>query len=137
MRLWKSHVSQRKQRSAAWHWACIFPGVESRKPMKTTLLSFMILAGTTAFGQSAGVLSSVPQVISMPEHPMHADVTPMATEHFLVGGGAYTVAHGERPLWEFGPVSEAPRPLGDVARDVRKEKESARRAEIILEKQGS
>jgi hypothetical protein len=105
--------------------------------MRTTLLVIVILAGTTAFGQSAGVLSSVPQVISMPEHPMHADVTPMASEHFLVGGGTYTVAHGERPLWEFGPVSEPARPLGDVAREVRKEKESARRAEITLEKQGS
>lgn len=105
--------------------------------MKTTLLVLLILAGTAAFGQSAGVLSNVPQVISMPEHPMHADVTPMASEHFLVGGGTYTVAHGERPLWEFGPVSEPARPLGDVARDVRKEKESARKAEITLEKQGS
>ena len=105
--------------------------------MKTTLLVLLILAGTAAFGQSAGVLSNVPQVISMPEHPMHADVTPMASEHFLVGGGTYTVAHGERPLWEFGPVSEAARPLGDVARDVRRDKESARKAEITLDKQGS
>ena len=105
--------------------------------MRTTLLVLVILAGTATFGQSAGVLSSVPQVISMPEHPMHADVTPMASEHFLVGGGTYTVAHGERPLWEFGPVSEPARPLGDVARDVRKEKQAARKAEMILEKQGS
>jgi hypothetical protein len=114
-----------------------FPSMDLKKPMKTTLLVLLILAGTAAFGQSAGVLSSVPQVISMPDHPMHADVTPMAAEHFLVGGGAYTVAHGERPLWEFGPVSEPARPLGDVARDVRKDKQSARRAEISLEKQGS
>ena len=105
--------------------------------MKTTLLVFAILAGTAAFGQSAGVLSSVPQELHMSEHPMHAEVTPMASEHFLVGGGTYTVAHGERPLWEFGPVSEPARPLGDVAREVRKEKESARKAEITLEKQGS
>jgi hypothetical protein len=47
------------------------------------------------------------------------------------------VAHGERPLWEFGPVSEPERPLGDVAREVRKEKQVARKAEITLEKQGS
>lgn len=105
--------------------------------MKTTLLALIILAGTVAFGQSAGVLSNVPQELRMSEHPMHADVTPMASEHFLVGGGTYTVAHGEGPLWEFGPVSEPARPLGDVARDVRKEKQSARRAEVILEKQGS
>ena len=105
--------------------------------MKTTLLTLMILAGTAAFGQSAGVLSSVPQELHMSEHPKHAEVTPMAAEHPLVGGGSYTVAHGERPLWEFGPVSEPARPLGDVARDVRKEKQSSRKADIILEKQGS
>ena len=98
--------------------------------MKITLLASVILAGTAAFAQSAGVLSNVPQELRMAEHPMHAEVTAMASEHFLVGGGTYTVAHGERPLWEFGPV-------GDVARDVRKERESARKAEISLEKQGS
>lgn len=68
---------------------------------------------------------------------MHAEMMPMASEHPLVGGGAYTVAHGERPLWEFGPVSGPERPLGDVARDLRKEKQTSRKAEIILEKQGS
>jgi hypothetical protein len=111
--------------------------MDLKTPMKTTLLVLVILAGTAASGQSAGVLSNVPQELHMAEHPMHAGVTAMASEHFLVGGGTYTVAHGERPLWEFGPVSEPARPLGDVAREVRKEKESARRAEITLEKQGS
>ena len=105
--------------------------------MKTALLMCMIVAATAAFGQSAGVLSSVPQVVRMSEHPMHAELTPMASEHLLVGGGTYTVAHGERPLWEFGPVSGPERPLGDVARDLRKEKQTARKAEITLEKQGS
>jgi hypothetical protein len=111
--------------------------MDSKKLMKIILLVSVILAGTAAFAQSAGVLSNVPQELHMAEHPMHAEVTAMASEHFLVGGGTYTVAHGERPLWEFGPVSEPARPLGDVAREVRKEKESARRAEITLEKQGS
>lgn len=99
----------------------------------------MILAATVAFGQSAGVLSSVPQEVHMSEHPMHAEVRPMASERSLVGGGpnTYTVAHGERPLWEFGPVSDPERPLGDVARDLRKEKQTAKKAEISLEKQGS
>ena len=62
----------------------------------------------------------------------------MATEHSLVGGGAstYSYAQGERPLWEFGEIKEQI-PLGDVARSVRKEKLSAKKAEIIFEKQGS
>jgi hypothetical protein len=62
----------------------------------------------------------------------------MASEHALVGGGpgTYSYAQGERPLWEFGPVS-VPVPLGDVARAVRKEKLTAKKAEIVFEKQGS
>ena len=62
----------------------------------------------------------------------------MATEHSIVGGGSqtYTFGHGERPLWEFGPVSVEPS-LGDVARAYRKEKLTAKKAEIIFEKQGS
>ena len=70
---------------------------------------------------------------------MHAQSTPLAVEHPLVGGGpnTYTYARGERPLWEFGPFSAPERPLGDVARDCRKEKQAAKKAEIVLEKQGS
>jgi len=62
----------------------------------------------------------------------------MACERPLVGGApdTYSYAQGERPLWEFGPVSE-PVSLGDVARAYRKEKVSAKKAELVLEKQGS
>ena len=69
---------------------------------------------------------------------MQAEQHALASEHALVGGGSdtYTYAHGERPLWEFGPVSE-PVPLGDVARAYRKEKLTAKKATKILEKQGS
>jgi hypothetical protein len=108
--------------------------------MKTTLLFLIILCTAAAFGQTtAAVLSNQPQVFHMVEHPMHAEPMAMATEHPIVGLGpsTYTVAQGERPLWEFGPVSDPPRPLGDIAREYRKEKQSAKKAEFILEKQGS
>ena len=108
--------------------------------MKTILLILMILFAGVAWSQtSAGALSSQPQVLRMTEHPMHAEAIPMAREQSLLGGGpdTYTVAHGERPLWEFGPVSAPERPLGDIARDVRKEKRSAKKAEVTFEKQGS
>src|SRR5437763_14939794 len=105
--------------------------------MKITLLVSVILAGTAAFAQSAGVLSNVPQELHMAEHPMHAEVTAMASEHFLVGGGTYTVAHGGRPLWELGPVSAPERPPGDVARAVREAAESARQAARSRAKKGS
>ena len=111
-------------------------GFEART-MKTTLLILMILCAATAFGQ-AGAISSQPTIIQIPDHPGHASLTPMACEHPLVGGApdAYSYAQGEQPLWEFGSVTQ-PRPLGDVARAYRKEKLEGKKAEIVLEKQGS
>jgi hypothetical protein len=105
--------------------------------MKTTLLALFILVAATAFGQTGGVLSNQPQIIEPPSHPLHADQHSLASETPLVGGGAYTYAQGERPLWEFGSPNPAPTPLGDVARAYRKEKQAARKAEFVFEKQGS
>jgi hypothetical protein len=105
--------------------------------MKNTLLVVMIVfAGSACFGQAAPSVSSQPQIIQMASHSLHADQHAMASEQSLVGGGTYSYARGERPLWEFGPVSE-PVPLGDVARAVRKEKQTAKKAEFVFEKQGS
>jgi hypothetical protein len=107
--------------------------------MKTTLLVLvMIFCAATAFGQVGGVISSQPVVITIPDHPQHAGYQSMASEKPLVGGSSdtYSYAQGERPLWEFGPVSE-PTPLGDVARAYRKEKQASKKAEFVLEKQGS
>ncbi len=108
--------------------------------MKITLFvsAFFLLFAATAFGQVAGSISSQAQQLQMPEHPAHAEQRDMAQERPLVGGSGttYTYAQGERPLWEFGPVS-VPTPLGDVARAYRKEKLAARKAEIVFEKQGS
>ena len=108
-----------------------------RLSMKLTLLAIVVLCSAAAFGQ-AGALSNQPMVLELPDHPQHASYTPLACEHPLVGGSSdtYTYAQGERPLWEFGPVSQ-PVPLGDVARAYRKEKLAAKKAEVVLEKQGS
>jgi hypothetical protein len=106
--------------------------------MKTTLFVLFILCSASALGQLAPVLSNQPAAIAMTEHPAHASQHEMATEQPLVGGAlnTYTYAQGERPLWEFGPVSE-PVPLGDVARAYRKEKITAKKAGFVFEKQGS
>jgi len=106
--------------------------------MKITLFVLVLLCTATAFGQAVYTIPSQPQITAVPEHPQHADIHEMAVEHPLVGGGAntYSYAQGERPLWEFGPVSQ-PTPLGDVARAFRKEKLAAKKAEHVLEKQGS
>lgn len=105
--------------------------------MKIALFALFILCAAGAFGQSS--LSSQPQIIEPASHPLHSEAHGLATEHSLVGGGTYTYAQGERPLWEFGSPQPQPSltPLGDVARSYRKEKQAARKAEIVLEKQGS
>jgi hypothetical protein len=106
--------------------------------MKITLFLLFLLCTVAAFGQTASVISNNPQMVVVPDHPQRAEQHAMATERALVGGGAgtYTYAQGERPLWEFGPLSE-PTPLGDVARAYRKEKAAAKKAGMVLEKQGS
>jgi hypothetical protein len=105
--------------------------------MKTTLLLLFILCAAAAFAQTAPVLSNQVQIVQIPDHPAHAEQHPLACERPLVGGGpeTYTMAHGERPLWEFGPVSEEPS-LGDIARAYRKEKLTAKKAGFVFEKQG-
>jgi hypothetical protein len=104
--------------------------------MKATLVALFVLCTSAAFSQ-VGSVSSQPQVVQLPSHPLHAEEHAMATETSLVGGGTYTYAQGERPLWEFGSPLPAPVPLGDVARAFRKEKLAAKKAGIVLEKQGS
>jgi len=106
--------------------------------MKITLSVLFILFAAVAWGQTAPVLPSEVQIVQLPEHPAHASVHEMAQEQSLVGGSpsTYTYAQGERPLWEFGHVSE-PVPLGDVARAYRKQKLTAKKAQIVFEKQGS
>ncbi len=106
--------------------------------MKTTMLVLFILCSALAFGQLAGSASPNAQPLQMTGNPQHAQQHDMATESPLVGGrpNTYTVYSGERPLWEFGPVSE-PVPLGDVAREYRKQKMNAKKAEFVFEKQGS
>jgi hypothetical protein len=107
--------------------------------MKITLIALFILLATAAFGQASwGQQAPSFSPTTIPDHPERAAQHAMATEQSLVGGSSstYTFAHGERPLWEFGPVSEEPS-LGDVARAYRKEKMTAKKAGIVFEKQGS
>jgi hypothetical protein len=110
---------------------------ERQNFMKTVLVVLCVLWAATAVGQAGiSALSAQPYVPYIPDHAQHATQHAMATEQPLVGGGAYIVMQGERPLWEFGPVKEEPS-LGDVARAYRKEKLTGKKAEIVFEKQGS
>src|SRR5215469_15844496 len=107
--------------------------VRETHSMKITILILILFCAAAAFGQAQSGISSQPIITQFADHPEHASVTPMATEHPIVGGAPdnYSYAHGERPLWEFGPVSE-PVPLGDVARANRKDRAAVKKAEIVL-----
>ncbi|MGH9530562.1 MAG: hypothetical protein ACRD2S_11670 [Terriglobales bacterium] len=99
--------------------------------MKTILFAILIGFATAAMGQAAGVLSNQPQMLVVPDHPGHAQHTPLAQEQNLWGSESpYTYAKGELPLSEFARASTAV-PLGDVARDYRKEHASAKKATIV------
>ena len=99
--------------------------------MKTGFLLFVVCIGgaTVVSAQSIGAAlgSGQPQMIVLEENPQHASQMPMAVEHDLREQGGTSWARGERPLWEVMP--EVPRiPLGDVAREFKKEHEAVRKA---------
>jgi hypothetical protein len=68
----------------------------------------------------------------MPGHPERAYQQSMASEQVLLEQTAYVSGKGERPLWEVAPMWHAV-PLGDVARALKKERATAKKAEIVWE----
>jgi hypothetical protein len=101
--------------------------------MKYVLFVLCALCATTAFGQSTaggGVLNAEPQLIEVPSHPAHAMQQDMGLEQNLLGNSSPVWAHGERPLWEVAPKIHVV-PLGDIARDLRKEHATAKKALIV------
>jgi hypothetical protein len=102
--------------------------------MKTTIVALCFLCflcATSAFGQSAAVLTNAPQPIQMQDHPQHASEHALAQESTLFGASSYTYAQGEVPLAELGSIAYQT-PLGDVARVYRKEHSTAAKAVKVL-----
>lgn len=79
------------------------------------------------------VLSGTPTPITMSSHPERATQQPLAHEQSLLQTGSYTSAHGERPLWEVAPPPHPTVPLADVARALKKEHATARKAIKVFE----
>jgi hypothetical protein len=99
--------------------------------MKTLLGSFVILCATSAFSQS--VISGDIQPLRMSDHPQHASQRAMAQESSLFESSTYSYAKGEVPLAELGsPIYYVP--LGDLAREARKEHANDRKAVRVFEK---
>jgi hypothetical protein len=93
----------------------------------------LLLSTTAALGQAtAGVtaFSNEPVAIMMQTHERHASQQSMSREQNLLGSSSFSYGKGERPLWEVAPNSN-PVPLGDVARALRKQHETAKKAEIV------
>lgn len=105
--------------------------------MKTMLLviTLLLLLGVGAFGQCCqSSIGSAPMnsVWTAPDHSLRAERHGLAPERDLREAGGVTMAQGELPAWEvLSPAAEIP--LGDVARDYRKEHAAARKARIVWE----
>jgi hypothetical protein len=95
-------------------------------------LAVMCLFYVAAFGQTIGSspVNIQPQMLVIADHPEHASETGMAQSHDLREHSGSTSAQGERPLWEF-MKSKPVTPLGDLARDIRKEHATAKKATRI------
>ena len=101
--------------------------------MKTTLLLLFFLCATLSFGQTAIAITPLvnePQMVTFSSHPTHAMQQSMSAEQSLLERSSVVYAQGERPLWEVAPKSQAT-PLGDVARVLRKEHETAKKADVV------
>jgi hypothetical protein len=98
-----------------------------------SLVTLCVFCGTAAFAQSLGssAANGQAQMLTMAENPQHAAQTEMAQPHDLLERSGNTWARGERPLWEVMPEKTPGPPLGDVARALRKEHATAKKATQI------
>ena len=102
--------------------------------MKTTILLVCLLCTVAAFGQSYSIgVAPTQSTYNPPEHATRAVYQPMSSEQNLLGVSASISAHGEMPLWE-APFDSHEVPLGDVARVLKKEHATAKKARLALEK---
>lgn len=102
--------------------------------MKIALLLFCVLFASLTWGQTAGVsvLSGQPQPLHLASNPQHATQASMSQQQNLLGVGSYSYAKGETPLWEVAPPPDTT-PLGDIARKLKKERETAKKATFVRE----
>ena len=101
--------------------------------MKKILLLVCVLSTSAAFGQYyANHLDSQVQIYRSPDHPSYATYAPMAQERGVAGGGSsMSYAQGERPVSDFPQA--APVPLGDTARELKKQHALVKKARVVWE----
>lgn len=96
-------------------------------------LALGVFCGTAAFAQSLGgsPANAPAQMLTMSGSPQRAVQTGMAQPQDLLERSGTTWAHGELPLWEVMPEKTPDPPLGDVARALKKEHATAKKATKI------
>ena len=99
--------------------------------MKTGLFLLCVLCASTALAQTGGgALSNEVQVFQMPSHEHRATQQTLAKEQSLLESSDFLAVEGERPLWEVQPLARQV-PLGDIARELRKEHETVKKADFV------
>jgi hypothetical protein len=102
--------------------------------MKKILFVLLLLSTSAAFGQyGANHIDSQPQIVHIPDHPEHASYAPMAGEHSILGGGNFAFGQGERPASDFPQMAAVP--LGDVARELKRQHARVKKAHVLWENQ--
>jgi len=100
--------------------------------MKTTLFLLCLLFASAAFGQSYLSPANLSTNVQMISHQQRAIQQPMAQDQDIRESSGFTYARGERPMWEVMPLPQV-QPLGDAARELRKEHEAVRKAVKVFE----
>lgn len=103
--------------------------------MKNVIFTILACLGFLAGVASGQVATSGQQgvytnTVQMPEHPQHASQHAMSAEQSLLDISTVTIAHGERPLWEFGYSKTEPS-LGAFARDYREKHAKVEKARVV------
>lgn len=102
--------------------------------MKTLLFAFCFLASSAAVAQVGGpVLSSRPVPISFTSHQAHASQPGMSDQQDVLERSVPLIAQGLRPLSDVASSKAAPVPLGDIARMLKKEQLTAKKATTVWE----
>ncbi|MGA3196632.1 MAG: hypothetical protein ABSD39_16665 [Terriglobales bacterium] len=100
--------------------------------MKKILFASLLFSASAAFGQyTVGHIDNQPNVFHPAEHPATAYYAPMAGERSIVGGGGTSYIQGDRPASDFPQMASVP--LGDMARELKKQHLKAKKAHIVWE----
>jgi len=98
---------------------------------KILLVLALILSAAAAFGQYGGGNNANGPQYWPSSHPAHASYAPIAQEQSLIASSGYTSAQGERPASDFPQPPQ--KPLGDIARELKKEHAQVKKARIVWE----